>query len=150
MHKSVEIVADPIALKPKEAAKMGVGGLTQIYEFLKEDRLESYHVGRSRFITTASIRALAAELLAEEKARKVAATESPAVANPPPLAAQLLAKEEARKVAAAEEPVVADLHSRTVADPRSPPAPKRTIGHERTGSRTRTRDRRTSTAQEAL
>jgi hypothetical protein len=64
MHKSVENVAvpEPIGVKVKVAAKMGIGGQTQVYEFLKEERLECYHVGRAMFITTGSISRLLKKL----------------------------------------------------------------------------------------
>ncbi len=45
----------PIGVKPKVAGPMGLGGLTSVYKLLKGGELESYRVGRSRFITVTSI-----------------------------------------------------------------------------------------------
>ncbi len=46
----------PLAVKPRAAAAMLSTGLTRIYELLNAGELVSYHDGRSRLITTESLR----------------------------------------------------------------------------------------------
>jgi hypothetical protein len=72
MHKSADSVAtaEPVGLPPKQAARMGVGGLTAIYSHLKAGRLTAYKIGRSTYVTVESIRALAAQSLTEAEAPK--------------------------------------------------------------------------------
>jgi len=45
----------PLAVRPSQAAQMLGVGMTKLYEMLGEGDLESFHIGRSRRITTASI-----------------------------------------------------------------------------------------------
>jgi len=47
----------PLAVKPKGAAALLSVGLTRIYELLKDGELVSFYDGRSRLITTDSIKA---------------------------------------------------------------------------------------------
>ena len=47
----------PLAVKPKTAAALLSVGLTRIYELLKDGELVSFNDGRSRLITTDSIKA---------------------------------------------------------------------------------------------
>jgi len=61
--------AEPLAVSPAEAWLMMNVGPTRGYEILKAGELESYHDGRSLKITTASIRARMARLLAAEAVR---------------------------------------------------------------------------------
>jgi hypothetical protein len=58
----------PIGVRPKTAARMGLGGLTNIYKLLNEGAIESYRIGRARFVTVASIEALIAKRVAEAQA----------------------------------------------------------------------------------
>ena len=60
----------PLAVKPKAACRMLSCGITRLYELLNEGELTSYLDGRSRLITTESIRAYVE--------RKVAASETAA------------------------------------------------------------------------
>jgi excisionase family DNA binding protein len=46
----------PLAVRPREAAQMLGVGLTKLYELLDAGDLESFHIGRARRITTASLR----------------------------------------------------------------------------------------------
>jgi excisionase family DNA binding protein len=48
-------VDTPLAVRPSQAAQMLGIGMTKLYELLDEGGLESFHIGRSRRITTASI-----------------------------------------------------------------------------------------------
>lgn len=43
-------------------------GTTKLYELLNEGKLESYHIGRARRVTTASIKALIASLVEQRAA----------------------------------------------------------------------------------
>jgi excisionase family DNA binding protein len=67
-------VVDPLegrlAVKPKLACKALSVGLTRIYELLKTGELESYSDGRSRKITTASIRAYVARRIMTAHAQR--------------------------------------------------------------------------------
>jgi excisionase family DNA binding protein len=47
----------PIAVRPAGAARMLGLGLSKLYELLRAGELKAYTVGRSRFITVASVRA---------------------------------------------------------------------------------------------
>ncbi len=59
-----EISDVPIAVKPKRACKMLDCGTTRLYELINTGRLVSFRDGRSRKVTTASIRAYIAEQIA--------------------------------------------------------------------------------------
>lgn len=48
---------EPLVVPPRRASELLCMGLTRLYELLHEGELESYRHGRSRRITTASIRA---------------------------------------------------------------------------------------------
>jgi hypothetical protein len=72
----VPVTPAPIGVKPKVAGRMGIGGLTNVYKLLNEGEIESYQVGRSRFITVASIERYIARKVAEAKAPKAAAPEA--------------------------------------------------------------------------
>jgi excisionase family DNA binding protein len=52
-----EPFVEPLVVPPRQACTMLCVGLTRLYELLHEGELESYRHGRSRRITTASIRA---------------------------------------------------------------------------------------------
>ena len=54
----------PLAVHPRGGARMLGVGLSKFYDLLREGELTSYHVGRSRFITVASIREYIARRLA--------------------------------------------------------------------------------------
>jgi hypothetical protein len=74
MHKPDQTaVVQPIGVPPKAATRMGLGGLTTVYALMKTRDLESYRVGRSRFITVASIERYIARRVAEAAASKPAA-----------------------------------------------------------------------------
>jgi excisionase family DNA binding protein len=64
----------PLVVPPRQACQMLSVGLTRLYELLHEGALESYRHGRSRRITTKSIRAYIE--------RQIAA--SPSTWGPPP------------------------------------------------------------------
>jgi hypothetical protein len=59
-------IAEPLAVSPTEAWRMMNVGNTRGYQILKSGELEFYHDGKSLKITTASIRARVARLLAAE------------------------------------------------------------------------------------
>ena len=63
MPKTTE--TEPLAVKPKKACEMLDCGITRLYELLNEKALESYTDGRSRKITTRSIRAYVERRLSE-------------------------------------------------------------------------------------
>jgi excisionase family DNA binding protein len=46
----------PLAVRPAGAARMLGLGLSKLYELLRAGELSAYTVGRSRFITVASVR----------------------------------------------------------------------------------------------
>jgi hypothetical protein len=71
MRKSSTLdgAAEPIAVGPAQAGHMMNVGRTRLYEILKSGELEFYHDGRSLKITTASIKARTAQLLATEATR---------------------------------------------------------------------------------
>jgi len=48
-------VDTPLAVRPSQAAQMLGVGMTKLYELLDAGDLESFHIGRARRITTASI-----------------------------------------------------------------------------------------------
>ena len=54
----------PVAVRPAGAARMLGLGLSKLYELLRAGELSAYTVGRSRFITVASIREYVARRLA--------------------------------------------------------------------------------------
>lgn len=59
---------EPLGLPP-EAARAVIGcGTTKLYELLNAGELESYFVGRSRRVTTASIRDYVARQLVQKAA----------------------------------------------------------------------------------
>jgi excisionase family DNA binding protein len=64
----------PLAIPPRQACQLLSVGLTRLYELLHAGELESYRHGRSRRITTASVRAYIA--------RQIDA--SPTTWGPPP------------------------------------------------------------------
>jgi excisionase family DNA binding protein len=47
----------PLAVPPRLACQLLSVGLTRLYELLNTGELDSFHIGRARRITTASIRA---------------------------------------------------------------------------------------------
>ena len=47
----------PLAVPPRLACQLLSVGLTRLYELLNAGELDSFHIGRARRITTASIRA---------------------------------------------------------------------------------------------
>jgi excisionase family DNA binding protein len=49
-------LGDALGIKPKKACKVLDCGITHVYDLIKKRELESYLDGRSRKITTASIR----------------------------------------------------------------------------------------------
>ena len=64
-NKRVPEISDvPLAVKPKRACKMLDCGTTRLYELINAGRLVSFRDGRSRKITTDSIRAYVAERIA--------------------------------------------------------------------------------------
>jgi excisionase family DNA binding protein len=62
----------PLSVKPRAAAVLLSVGLTRIYELLNSGSLESFHDGRSRLITTDSIRAYIARRIAVASKAKAA------------------------------------------------------------------------------
>lgn len=46
----------PLAVPPRLACQLLSVGLTRLYELLNAGELDSFHIGRARRITTASIR----------------------------------------------------------------------------------------------
>jgi len=54
----------PLVVKPKAACQMLSSGLTRLYELIAAGELTSYTDGRSRLITTDSIRAYVARKIA--------------------------------------------------------------------------------------
>ena len=78
---ATEIVLEPLGVKPKVACGLIPCGTTRLYELLASGELDSYLDGRSRIITTASIRRRQERLLAEaRKATEAKAASAPAVA----------------------------------------------------------------------
>jgi len=63
---------EPLAVAPKIVCVMLDCGLTHVYELINAGELESYKDGRSRKITTRSIRARVERLAAAAKASKAA------------------------------------------------------------------------------
>jgi hypothetical protein len=59
-------IPEPLAVSPAKAWKMLDIGNTRGYELLKSGQLDSYHEGKNRKITTSSIKARIARLLAAE------------------------------------------------------------------------------------
>lgn len=57
MNDAVHDGLEPLAVPPREACRLLSVGLTKLYELLHAGQLESYRYGRSRRITTVSIRA---------------------------------------------------------------------------------------------
>jgi excisionase family DNA binding protein len=49
--------SSPLAVPPRLACQLLSVGLTRLYELLNAGELDSFHIGRARRITTASIRA---------------------------------------------------------------------------------------------
>jgi excisionase family DNA binding protein len=47
----------PLAVPPRQACELLSVGLTRLYELMNKGELESFHIGRARRITTASIHA---------------------------------------------------------------------------------------------
>jgi excisionase family DNA binding protein len=45
----------PLAVRPRQAAQMLGVGMTKLYELLDKRDLESFHIGKARRITMASI-----------------------------------------------------------------------------------------------
>jgi len=74
---SCEAADDRLAVKPKAACRMLDVGTTRLYELLNADppELESYSDGRSRKITTASIRAYVRRRLEAARAEAAKAVE---------------------------------------------------------------------------
>jgi excisionase family DNA binding protein len=58
----------PLSVKPKAAAALLSVGLTRVYELLNSGELVSFYDGRSRLITTDSIRAYIAKRIAAAQA----------------------------------------------------------------------------------
>lgn len=59
---------EPIGLSPK-ATKDAIGcGTTKLYQLINDGELESYFIGRSRRITTASIKAFVARQIEQREA----------------------------------------------------------------------------------
>jgi excisionase family DNA binding protein len=70
IKSSNDVGVQPIGVKPKAATRLGIGGLTTIYDLLGRGELESYQIGRSRFITIKSIEAYIARRLTAAQAGK--------------------------------------------------------------------------------
>lgn len=60
-------VTEPLAVRPRDACRMLSICHTRLYELLHEGQFESYRYGRSRRITTASIRAYIERQIADTR-----------------------------------------------------------------------------------
>jgi hypothetical protein len=124
MHKSPErvVTTEPYGVTIPEAGARGLGGPTAVYGLIKDGEVETYTIGKRRFVTTESIRAYIKRRLAAADATKTSESASPMAAAWAARRAKLAAMRVAPPEAAAPTPKKPTpmLKRRRRAKPKSP------------------------------